>query len=410
VRVLLSDGSGLTARQSATVLSGAGHVVEALSPDPLCLCRFTGHVRRVHHVPSYGADPFGWLDAALAVYARGRFGLLLPTQEQIAVLSCAAGRLREAGVVTAVPPFGALAQVQDKLSAFATLTRLRIPQPPGRAILTPEGLAGWEEFPIFLKAPIGTAASAVRRIASARELRQLPPSWAAACEAGGLLAQTPAEGPLIMVQSIFAGGELIAFHACARTREGARGGASHKRSVALPAVRDYVEMLGQELSWHGALSADVILAPYGPVFIDINPRLVEPVNALRSGVDLVASLLDVARSEPPEPQPTASAGVSTHQLLLAILGAAQHDGKRRAIIRELLAACLHRGAYRDSTEELTPLRHDPRAGGLVALAAAATVIRPPAWKWFASGSVAAYALTPAGWSQIADRAQTMTLT
>ncbi len=64
MRVLLSDGAGLTARQSATLLSQAGHHVEALSADPLCLCRFTRHVRRVHRVPAYGTDPFGWLRAA----------------------------------------------------------------------------------------------------------------------------------------------------------------------------------------------------------------------------------------------------------------------------------------------------------------------------------------------------------
>ena len=33
-------------------------------------------------------------------------------------------------------------------------------------------------------------------------------------------------------------------------------------------------------------AADVIDGPAGPVFIDINPRLVEPVNALESGVEL----------------------------------------------------------------------------------------------------------------------------
>jgi len=59
MRALLSDGSGLTARQGATRLAAGGHHVEVLSPDPLCLCRFTRYVSRVHRVPAYGADPFG---------------------------------------------------------------------------------------------------------------------------------------------------------------------------------------------------------------------------------------------------------------------------------------------------------------------------------------------------------------
>jgi hypothetical protein len=87
VRVLLSDGSVLTARQVATQLAAAGHTVEVLTLDPLALTRFAAHVRRVHRVPSYGVEPFSWLESALAVYETGRFDVLFPTQEQVAVLS-----------------------------------------------------------------------------------------------------------------------------------------------------------------------------------------------------------------------------------------------------------------------------------------------------------------------------------
>ena len=41
MRVLLSDGSGLTARQVASQLCDAGHTVEVLTPDWLALTRFT---------------------------------------------------------------------------------------------------------------------------------------------------------------------------------------------------------------------------------------------------------------------------------------------------------------------------------------------------------------------------------
>ena len=49
--ILLSDGAGLAGRQCATVLSRAGHQVEALGAEGLCLGRMTRHVRRVHRVP-----------------------------------------------------------------------------------------------------------------------------------------------------------------------------------------------------------------------------------------------------------------------------------------------------------------------------------------------------------------------
>ena len=67
MRILLSDGSGLTSRQTAARLAAAGHVVGVLSPEPLALTRFTRTVRHSHRVPVYGTDPLGWLDAALAI-------------------------------------------------------------------------------------------------------------------------------------------------------------------------------------------------------------------------------------------------------------------------------------------------------------------------------------------------------
>ena len=118
--------------------------------------------------------------------------------------------------------------------------------------------------------------------------------------------QQAVAGPLVMVQSVFARGELVACHACQRVREGASGGASHKLGLDLPEAREHLARLGAALDWHGALSADVIGGPAGLVFIDINPRLVEPVNALHSGVDLVRALVEVARSGTSRPQPPGS--------------------------------------------------------------------------------------------------------
>jgi hypothetical protein len=133
------------------------------------------------------------------------------------------------------------------------------------------------------------------------------------------------------------------------------------------------------------------------VFIDINPRLVEPGNAWRSGVDLVAVLLEVARGGVPPIQPPGRAGVATHQLLLAVLGAGAHGRGRRGMASEILAALARRGPYRGSAEELTPLRGDPRALVPVLLAAGAMLARPALWRWFVGGSVGSYALTPSGW-------------
>jgi hypothetical protein len=387
MRILMTDGSGLTARQTANRLWSVGHVVEALAPDPLCLCRFTRHVRHIHSVPKYGSEPLAWLDAALAIYESGRFDVLFPTQEQVAVLASVPERLRDRGVVTAVPPFSALAAVQDKVSAFHTLTRLGLPQPRGST--RPEV---WTGFPAYVKEPIGTASGGVRHVRSPEELNQ-------ANRSGTTLIQAGVDGPLAMCQSVFDHGSIVAFHANLRTGEGANGGASHKQSVDLPEARTWLEVLGSDLAWHGALSADVILTDAGPKFIDINARLVEPENAWRSGVDLVGAMLDVARGAP-SVQPSGRAGVRTHQLLLAVLGAAQQGSGRRGVAAELMAAHRQSGPYSGSLEELTPLHRDPVALAPLAMASVATLIWPRSWSWFASGSVENYALTPEGWEQI----------
>jgi biotin carboxylase len=403
VKILLSDGSGLTSRQVAGQLSQAGHRVEVLSPDPICLCRFTRHVRRVHRVPGYGRDPLAWLDAALAVCRSGGFDVLFPTQEQVAVLSHSAGRLEAEGARTAVPPFEAVRAVQDKVTASATLGALRIPQPPTAFLGSPQDLRAWRSFPVFIKIPIGTATTGVRRADSAAGLDAV----AAELEAGGLfdggaiVAQEPAAGPLVMVQSVFARGEMVAAHASLRVREGPGGGASHKRSLDEPAeVVAHIERLGRSLRWHGALSADAILTGTGPVFIDVNPRLVEPGNAGRSGVDLTGALVEVACGGAPAAQPAGRPGVATHQLLLAVLGAAAGGRGRRGAAAEILAALAHAGSYQGSAEELTPVRGDPLAALPVVAAALAVLVRPALWRRLSAGAIADYALTPAGWARL----------
>jgi len=405
--VLLSDGASLAARQCATLLSQAGHRVEALSADPLCLCRVTRHVRKVHHVPGLGTDPFGWLEAALEVAARRQADILLPVQEQAAVMSLARERIASAGVLTAVPDFAALRQVQDKVSAFRTLARLGLPQPPASVVTSREALESIDQLPVFVKTPVGTASAGVRRVTTRAELRQCA---AQLDRRAGVLVQQPAIGPLMMIQSVFANGELVAFHACERVREGTGGGASHKRSVSLPEVRAHTAVLGTSLSWHGAMSADVIVTADGPRFIDINPRLVEPANAFVSGVDLTGALVEVARSGTAARQPAGNPGARTHQALLAILGVAADSGRRRDILRELLQALTRSGPYRHGIEELTPVRWpgtgvDPVTAIPAVAATLATLIRPAAWRHFAAGATSAYSLSPAAWQALLETAQ-----
>ena len=287
--------------------------------------------------------------------------------------------------------------MQDKLAAHATLAELELPQPNATVITDAAAFGAWDRLPVFVKTPIGTASSGVRYVVSRADLAALARAWAAeGLLDDGVLVQSPVEGNLVMIQAVFCRGQLVASHANLRVREGANGGASHKRSIDLPVVREHLRVLGESLAWHGPLSLDAILTADHPTYIDINPRLVEPGNARRSGVDLVAPMLDLAYETDPRPQPTGRPGTRTHQLLLAVLGAAQHRGTRRSVLAELVAASRHQGDYANSVEELTPLHGDPRAALPVAVATLAGLAYPKAWRWFASGAVTNYALTPRG--------------
>jgi glutathione synthase/RimK-type ligase-like ATP-grasp enzyme len=395
MRFLLSEGSGLTSRQVATRLGQLGHRVEVLSSSKLCLTRFTRHVRKVHIVPKFGGEPLAWFDAANAIAKATAADLLFPTQEQVTVL---AARKAELAVATIVPPFAAIMKVQDKISAFRTLQGIGAPQPQSAIIKSGGDIDKVMQFPVFIKLPISTASSGVRRATSARELKNA--AQALGLGQRELLVQSQCDGPLAMVQAVADHGRLIAYHANLRIREGAGGGAALKESIAAPRLSGILSDLTMKLGWHGALSMDVILSERGPVIIDLNPRLVEPMNAYLAGVDLISIMLQLAQNQHPDAQPAGRAGVRSRQLLLAILGAAEHRGSRFAVARELIEAIAQRGAYVDAVEELTPVEGDPIAALPVAAAAVLMLIRPAFWRKFHSGAVGSYALTPDGWDKI----------
>jgi ATP-grasp domain len=255
-----------------------------------------------------------------------------------------------------------------------------------------------DTFPAFVKRPISTASSGVRRTLSRSELDEV--SKVMGVGEYELLVQTQADGPLAMVQAIADNGRLVAHHANLRVLEGVGGGASLKESVVLPGLYELLRKLVAALNWHGALSMDVIVTTDGPVVIDVNPRLVEPMNAFFAGVDLVGAMLDLARHQTPDEQSVGRAGIRSRQLLLAILGAAQNKGSRTAILRELAHTVGRRGEYEDAAEELTPISGDPLASVPVIAATIATVLSPTLWRAFHAGAVGPYALTSEGWNAI----------
>lgn len=390
VRVLLSEGSSLTARETVTCLGPAGYQLEVLDPDPLCIARFSRWVRKVHRCPPSGTDPLGYLETVRAVAAADRVDVLLPTHEQ-AWLFAAAGPLL-AGAPTAVADIGSFDRVQSKVEFAKLLDELALPQPEWRLVDSEPDLAGLS-FPYWLKAAFSTAGRGVRlvvdepsRAAAARELFEI--------SEGPLMAQQPAAGEYGQVQGLFDRGRLVAAHTCVQTGTGIGPSAAARLSVDHALPRDHVTRLGEALSWHGGLTLDYLHHDGNPQYIECNPRTVEPGNATASGVNLQQLQVRLTmRDELPSRPAVGKAGVRTHGTMALILGAAAYQNSRRAVILEIVRALTRRGCYRQSAEQLAPVIRDTPSAIPLAFVIAQALASPERATRLAGSTVRRYSIT-----------------
>ncbi|XIA65970.1 hypothetical protein ACFIOY_07570 [Bradyrhizobium sp. TZ2] len=360
LRVLVSEGSSTSAREAITILGLSGHHIEVCDPSPWCLSRFSRFVRKFHRCPGLRNDPARYLAFIEQRLATGRFDVLLPTHEQGLLFARVSQRL--AGRVgLALPSFESYRAAHSKAGFSRLLDRLELPQPPTCIVTSAQQLRDAVRFPVVVKTSVGTASRGIWFVRSADDvetaLRDLKASGAFADE---VLVQDLIAGTTEKAQSVFCRGRMIGFHAYRQVAAGVGGGEAIKQSVSRPVVRAHVESIGQQLDWHGALSIDTIMPDDGasPLLIDCNPRLVEPMNAHRSGVDLVGLLLRLSLGEMPTALPEGRQGVLTHLAMQALLGCGSRDGTRRDIIRESWRLFATSGPYAGSTEELTPVRLD----------------------------------------------------
>jgi predicted ATP-grasp superfamily ATP-dependent carboligase len=395
-KILLSEGSSLSSREAITALGLAGHRVELVSSDPTCLGRFSRFVSRVHRAPACGADPDGYLARVIETVEAGRIDVLMPVHEQAYLFAAARQRL-PARLGIALADFETFERVQSKASFAELLTQLNVPQPKTEIIRSADEFATDRPYPFFVKSAFGTASAGVWRIGDARArdalLLQLQAQNAFA---EGLLAQAAVTGSLERTQAVFDRGRLVASHIYRQVVEGPGGGDVLKISVVASEVRDIVARIGQALNWHGALSFDYIRddATGTPHFIDANPRLVEPMNAWLSGVDLPGALLQVSLGEAAPTQPEGREGVLTRLGLMGLLDAARQRHRRLDILREIGLLALSSGRYRGSREELVPLLTDPWCAIPLGVVVARLLRTPQAAARFSETTVAAYSLTP----------------
>jgi hypothetical protein len=128
-RLLLSEGSSLSAREAISAFGLAGHHVEVIISEPFCLGRLSTFVERVHNAPPSGTDPAGYIAAVLDVVARRRIEALIPVHEQAYLFSAVRHRM-PSSLAVALADFAAFEEVQSKAALSTLLERLGVPQPP----------------------------------------------------------------------------------------------------------------------------------------------------------------------------------------------------------------------------------------------------------------------------------------
>jgi hypothetical protein len=392
-RILLSEGSSLSARETITALGLAGRSVELLTSDPRCLGRFSRFVTDVHRAPPAGLDPSGYLEVTLKVIRDRKIDILIPVHDQ-AYLFAARRQLIPSNVGLALASFHSFEQVQSKERFTALLSRLCIPQPQTDMCNVTDLNQLNKSYPFFVKTPFGTAGEGVWRIKDASDMRDLVKGLNHQ-GTKQVVVQSEIAGKLERGQMIFGGGRLVAFHTYRQLASGPGGGDVLKVSVARPDVIAYAEKIGAALAWHGALSFDYIVedGTENPFFIDANPRLVEPMNALLSGVDLAGALLEVSLGRSPPRQAEGKACVLTRLGMMGLLDAANRRGLRRDVVREIILLASGGGRYRGAIEELTPVQADPRCAIPLCAVAIRLLLSPSASARMTGDTVRSYSLT-----------------
>jgi len=158
-------------------------------------------------------------------------------------------------------------------------------------------------------------------------------------------------------------------------------------------------MLGQALNWHGPLALDYLFdeATGTPTYIECNPRLVEPMNATLSGVNMADLTVRVALGEEGVSAVSSSRqlGIRSHSLMALLLGVADQGASRWEVLHTIEEDLRGRGIFANSREDLTPLRSDPLSLIPLGVVTGQLLLHPRAAHHIATGAVNAYSLSAA---------------
>ncbi len=360
-KILLTEGSSTSARQTLYAL-GRRHTIDVLDPNPLCQCRFSRLVRRWYRCPSFSKQPKEYLRFIAQRLRDEAYDVLLPTHEQVYLLSRVRDELR-ARVGLALPPFESLDRVQGKADFSRLLDELGLPQPATQVVCTRRELVQHNVYPCFVKLSHSTAGAGVHHVANSAEMQHVADQLEQANQLNGeteILVQQPAAGVLSIFQTVFQQGRLVGWHSGQARRIGVGGAPVARVSAVHDGVREDVERLGKHLQWHGAIFFEYFFDERTNryQFLEANPRIGETFNATQCGVNLCEQLVRVSLDEVVDPLPAGKIGVRSHQGFMTLMAIAVQGGSRRKLVGEILRGLCRREPFANSHCELTRLWDD----------------------------------------------------
>jgi len=399
IHILFSEGSSLSARQTLSALGPLGYKIDVCDPNPLCISRFSRFVHRFHRCPPSGSDPLGYLRFILDRLKQEHYDVLLPVHEQALLFSRIQAQLAsKCGI--ALTDFDQLALLQSKATFSQLLNQLGLPQPQTHFIRSQSDLDGINTFPFYVKLPYSTAGRGVWRVENSEQCSkviQFLEDVGVFKSGTNILAQETATGLLSQAQAIFEHGHLIAVHCTVQQALGMGGSQSARLGTDHPVVRKDLEILGQHLGWQGALAIDYFYNPETerPLYIEANPRLVEPMNACLSEVNLAEILVRLSLGESFTGSTTklGCLRVRSHSLMAMLLGKAEQNGSRWELLKMLVQVILRRGTYKHSYEDLTPPGLDPPSLIPLAFVTIQLLINPAITSSISRRTVSDYSLT-----------------
>lgn len=356
-KVLLSEGSSLTSRETLTSLCNSGYTVDILTSQKRPMTLFSKWKNKLIFTYNVNENPQGYLTHVSKLIKSGAYEALIPTHETAWLFSEGRRYFSSENVLPVAAP-DSFAMVQSKILFAELADLLHIPHPSWSMVK--ENMAINISYPYWIKDEYGTAGCSVYKVSTAQDRNEAENILLTGTNR--LMAQEHIEGRYGQVQAVFNKGTMLAVHTSMQRGSGAGGSAAARISVLYPEAHKHIEVLGTHLAWHGGITLDFVEKNGVPYYIECNPRMIEPANAAQAGVNFPELLIKLSSGgELPRTIETGCTGVKTHSIMALLLGSAEKRNSRKHLIKLFLLSIMRKDFFAESTEVLTPVGKDPRS-------------------------------------------------